>query len=70
METGEISDFPLETYRQLPYESKQFLKSIYRNLVLLQNSIAPKEPGQKKGVAARGTCRLKSVQAASGHREE
>ncbi|WP_010253197.1 hypothetical protein [Treponema primitia] len=52
MKTGEISDFPLETYRQLPYKSKQFLKFIYRNLVLIQNSIAAKEPDPKKGLGA------------------
>jgi hypothetical protein len=55
METGEISDFPLETYRQLPDESKEFLKFIYRKLVLIQNSILAKRPCPKKGKEIRGT---------------
>ena len=54
MKNGETSDFPLATYRELPYESKKFLKFIYRNLVLLQNSIAAKEPDAKKGKEPRG----------------
>jgi hypothetical protein len=54
VKNGETSDFPLVTYRELPYESKKFLKFIYRNLVLIQNSIAAKEPGVKKGKEPRG----------------
>jgi hypothetical protein len=54
VKNGETSDFPLATYRELPYESKKFLKFIYRNLVLLQNSIAAKEPDAKKGKEPRG----------------
>jgi hypothetical protein len=51
MENGGFSDFPIETYRQLPGEGKKFLKFIYRGLVLVQNSIFTKEPvpkGEKK----------------------
>ena len=54
MEYGEISDFPIETYRQLPHEGKRFLKFIYRNLVLIQRSITAKEPGPKKNVDVPG----------------
>jgi hypothetical protein len=50
MEHGGISDFPIETYRQLSHESKQFLKFIYNNLVLIQNSFTAKEPDPKKGL--------------------
>jgi hypothetical protein len=60
VKTGEVSDFPLETYRQLPYESKQFLKFIYRNLVLIQNSITAKKTGPKKKIGKAGNLSAKA----------
>jgi hypothetical protein len=54
MEHGEISDFPIEAYRQLPYESKRFLKFIYRNLILIQSAITAKKSGPKKNVDTLG----------------
>jgi hypothetical protein len=54
MENKGSSDFPITVYRQLPDESKQLLKLIYRNLALIQNSIATKKSGPKKGKKAKG----------------
>ncbi|GHV55976.1 hypothetical protein AGMMS49579_19950 [Spirochaetia bacterium] len=63
MEHGGISDFPIETYRLLPHESKKFLKFIYSNLVLVQKAILEKGPGSGKGTTGDGPVKMRSKES-------